>query len=106
MSHVPGFHNMISSRTQWVIPMSHFNVTNSMSHLKVTNSMSRVAGFHTMMTSQLKLFTNRKIVDALNSSREAGASEQVYTHVRTHTHTHTHIYIYIYIYIQIYIYMC
>ena len=38
-------------------------------------------GFQNMMKSQLKQYTNRKIVDALNRSEEAGASEQVYAYL-------------------------
>ena len=38
-------------------------------------------GFQNMMKSQLRQYTNRKIVDALNRSEEAGASEQVYAYL-------------------------
>jgi len=46
--------------------------------VKEFTNMCVYIGFQNMMKSQLRQYTNRKIVDALNRSEEAGASEQVY----------------------------
>ena len=56
--------------------------------VKEFTNMCVYIGFQNMMKSQLRQYTNRKIVDALNRSEEAGASEQVYAYL-------CHIYVYI-----------